>query len=138
MHLLLHPLFDHLFRAAPARTGQTRRGAKQAADQRALVVDFAALGTEVHAVEFGQRGFVGGIAFHRQAGHFLGGGGDRAATIVTAGYAVEAGDLPAQVIDLAIGATHGSGPEEIPRMVAGQGVFPSTPLANSATRAYPA
>ncbi len=51
MHLLLSAGVNQHIRAAAIGAWQGFRGAKQAADQRTLVVDGAAIGSQVYAIQ---------------------------------------------------------------------------------------
>lgn len=97
---------DRLIRTPSPGAGQTRRGAEQATDHRALCIDRAAVRAKVYAVQALQRGVLLGLGLARQAGHFLGRGGDRAAAIMAAGLALERGDEFAQEVNLVAVAGH--------------------------------
>ncbi|SPO58184.1 protein of unknown function [Pseudomonas sp. JV551A1] len=104
---LLGSGLDHLFRATTTRAGQTRRGAEQAADHRALFIHRAAVGAQVHTVQALQGGVLLGLGLAWQAGHFFRRSGDRAAAVVAAGLALEGRDEFAQEVDLVAVAGHG-------------------------------
>lgn len=106
MHQLFGRRVDRLLRATATGAGQARRGAEQAADHRPLLVHRAAARPQVHAVQALQRGILFGLGLARQAGHFLGRGGDRATAIMAAGLALERGDEFAQEVDLVAVAGH--------------------------------
>ena len=79
----------HDFRAPAVWADQLRCGAKQAANQRALFIHFAAVFTQVGAAQVGKGAIVLCRAFSRQSCHFVGGGCHRTAAVMAAGYALE-------------------------------------------------
>ena len=71
MDLLLYARLDQYFGSLTIRAGKAWRGSEQAADQRALGVNLAALRTQVGATEIGQRRLMFRSAFERQLSHFF-------------------------------------------------------------------
>ena len=110
MNLFFGALIDHVHRPLSVRAQQTWRGAEQSADQRALVVDLAAVLAQMRAAQLGEGGIMLGLGLHRQPRHFGGRCGHRSAAIVAADDAGEARDATAQIVDLSIQSVQCGGP----------------------------
>lgn len=108
MDLLLDPRVNQLHRAAAIRARQGCRGAEQPTDQRPLVIHRAAIGAQVHAVQFIHRGVLLGPRLTRQARHFFWRSGYRTTAVMAAGHALERGDLLAKSADFLTVAAHRS------------------------------
>lgn len=65
MNLALDTWIGRCFRPTAARAGQAGRRTEQAADQRALVIDFTALWTEMNTAPVGESDFMLCIALDR-------------------------------------------------------------------------
>lgn len=89
MNFFLDLGVNHDFRTPAVWADQLRCGSKQAANQRALFIYFAAVFPQMGTTQVGKREIVLRRAFSRQSCHFVGGGRHRTAAVMTAGYALE-------------------------------------------------
>jgi len=93
LDMLLYLWIDHNLRPLAIRTDETWRRSEQTADQRAFCVDLASIVAKVWAAQIGKRRLMFFFAFDRKPCHLFAGGGYRPAAIVTAGFALERGNV---------------------------------------------
>ena len=111
MHLLLSARVNQDLRAATVGAWKGLGGTEQTTNQRPLVVDGAAVGPQVYAVQLVERRFLLGRRLARQTRHFFGRRSHRPTAIVATRHAFERRNLPPQIADcLAVAAHSGSFP----------------------------
>lgn len=86
--------------------GEFGRGSKETTDKRPFAVNLTTFCAQMDAIQIGDGFFLLCFAFARQARHFLGGGGDRAAAVVTAGDTVKSRDTLSKETDFLLAGGH--------------------------------